>query len=494
MLMKSARRISVIGACAAVALALGGAGTALAQATEQANGGPGVLPGVKTGQSSNLHLVGHIPLGGYFRVLDDEIEQDPSRPWAYVSMGRERAGFSVIDLRNLNHIKLLYSWHIENPELHKPVVGGMDGKYFKYKNRYYYVQSLQFAQGTPDADLGAVVADVTGLPDTNTIKIVARIRAPETPGGFHNIFIYRHSDGRILLFATVTQRWANVYDLGKLLSGAQDFGLIGKVPIPASAATNRTEQLLPGSDSMLAARAKAPGGYHDFYVGYDPATHQDKFYGAGRGGYYIFDISHIGSEEPKLITSIVGSAGIASGHTFTPTPDGKFAVTETEYEFAPLRIFDLQPGLEGKVQAITFPVGAWTADWHDLAHNHEIRWPYVFVSAYEDGLQVFNMNDPTNPVTIGWYYTCMCPHQHGYVGPPAWQGNSIFQGAFGVDIRNYDGLIILSDANTGVWFFHLDGFDGWNGHDWGMPNISSAQDFDHGPDGAPPPSNLAAAK
>ena len=28
-------------------------------------------------------------------------------------------------------------------------------------------------------------------------------------------------------------------------------------------------------------------GYHDFFVGYDPATHQDKFYGAGRGGYFM---------------------------------------------------------------------------------------------------------------------------------------------------------------------------------------------------------------
>jgi hypothetical protein len=33
----------------------------------------------------------------------------------------------------------------------------------------------------------------------------------------------------------------------------------------------------------------------------------------------------------------------------------------------------------------------------------------------------------------------------------------------------------------------MEGFDGWNGHDWGMPNISSAQDWDKGPEGAPQP-------
>jgi hypothetical protein len=27
----------------------------------------------------------------------------------------------------------------------------------------------------------------------------------------------------------------------------------------------------------------------------------------------------------------------------------------------------------------------------------------------------------------------------------------------------------------------MDGFNGWNGKDYGMPNISSVQDYDHGP-------------
>jgi hypothetical protein len=483
MLKQKGMLIPALVACTGLALA---PGRTIAQATEQPQGGPGQLPGVKTGQSSNVHLVGHIALGGYFRVTNDEIEQDPGRPWAYIAQGRERTGFSIIDLRVENHPKVLYNWRIENVDLHRPMIGGQDGKYFKLHGRYYYLLAVQFQPGTLDEDLGAVIVDVTGLPDTSTIKVVARVTAPE-PGGFHNTFVYRHSDGRTLLFTTVQHKWANVYDLSKLLAGAPNFGKIAQVPIPAyvtpvpdlpAQAAGDTTKVTTSGITLF------PRSYHDFYVGYDPATHQDKFYGAGQGGYYVFDISNIGKDEPKLLTSIVGASGVVSGHTFTPTPDGKFAVTETEYQYAPLRIFDLQPGLEGKVQAITNPVGAWTPDWHDLAHNHEVRWPYVFVSAYEDGLQIFNMVDPANLVTIGWYYTCMCQHQRGFVGPPAWAGPTIFQGAFGVDVRNYDGLIILSDSNTGVWLFRLDGFDGWNGHDWGMPNISSVQDYDHGPDGA----------
>ena len=163
---------------------------------------PGVIPGVKMGGSGNIRLLGHVPLGGYFRVMDDELEQDPNRPYAYVSQARDRPGFTVIDLHDLNNIQVLYNWRIENPELHKGL-GGMDGKYFKSHGRYYYVQSLQFDHGTPDATLGAVIADVTGLPDTSKVKVVARIRDDSAPGGFHNLFAYKHSDGRNLLITTI---------------------------------------------------------------------------------------------------------------------------------------------------------------------------------------------------------------------------------------------------------------------------------------------------
>src|SRR5260370_732398 len=424
---------SVATGVALAPLAAGG-GPASAQRDVAPLAAPGVVTGVKQGGSPNVHVLCHVPLGGFFRVMDNEIEQD--RPYAYVCQARDRPGFTIIALRDPEHCKVLYHWRIENAELHQGL-GGMDGKYFKFKGRYYYVQSLQFLGASRDADLGAVVADVTGFPDTWKVKIVARIRYPAA-GGFHNMFAYKHSDGRVLLFTTVNEPHGNIYDMEKVLAGDKN-ARIGKVPVPEG-----------GNPAF------GQYGYHDFFVGYDPATKQDKFYGAGWGGYFIYDVTH--PETPKLITSISGVAGVQFGHTFTPTPDGKFAVAETEYQYAPLRIFDLRPGLEGKVQAITEPIGAWTADWHDLSHNHEVRWPFVFVSAYEDG----------------------------FGGLPQWEGHSVMQGAFGVKIRNSDGLLIISDSNTGFWAFRMDGFNGWNGNDWGMPNISAAQDWDHGPPGAGP--------
>ena len=99
----------------------------------------------------------------------------------------------------------------------------------------------------------------------------------------------------------------------------------------------------------------------------------------------------------------------------------------------------------------------------------------MFVAALDDGMQVFNMMDPTNPYTVGFYDTWDGPD--GTLANPA----TTFQGAWGVDVRNNDGIIVVSSFITGLWIMKMDGFEGWNGEDWGMPNISSVQDWDNGP-------------
>jgi hypothetical protein len=448
MRFRSAAVLAVVGA---IALPLTAAAQHVPPSREQAS-----QP--KIGGSRNIEVLSHIPLGGFFKVADIEIEQEMERPYVYVSQMLVH-GFTIIDVKEPDKAKVLYRFRIEDAELHQGT-GGMDGKYFKVNGRYYYVQSFQFGQGGPNSDLGAIVFDVTGLPDPSTVREVARIREPAAPGGFHNLFAYKHSSGRALLVTTVSANRGNLYDLERIVSGRPESEWkIGEVPVP---------------ESNL-----GPGGYHDFYIGYDPADRKDKLYGAGVGGYHVFDITT--PETPQLMFSITGAAGVNYGHTFTPTPDHAFAVTETEYQYAPLRLFDLREGQAGRARNINRPVGAWTADWRALSHNHEVRWPYVFVSAYEDGLQIFNMVDASNPVTVGWYYTFHGAHMTGWGGTQNPRGTSVMNGAFGVDVRNADGLVVISDTESGFWSFRMEGFQGWNGEDWGMPNISSVQDWDNGP-------------
>jgi hypothetical protein len=389
-----------------------------------------------------------------------------SRPYVYVPRWRDKSGFVIIDVTDPAKAHVMYTWQIENAELHK-IGRGETGKYFKLNRRYYYVKSTVFGAGGPNSNLGAVVFDVTGLPDTTKIKEAGRIRGADILDGFISVFPYHHSDGRVLLFgaqrtspASVAPH-AKIYDLQRFLAGEPGYGLIGQVPIP---------------DLPLKTNNSA---YHDIYVAYDPATRQDKFYGGGSGGFFIYDVTH--PESPRLLTSITNISGVQRGHTIIASPDGKYAVTQMEYQFSPLMIFDLRPGLEGKVATLSQPVGSWIADWRDLSHNHEVRWPYVFAAAYEDGLQVIDLHDPANPKTLGWYYTCQCEHQTGFSGEDRLHGTSVFSGAMELDVRNADGLIVLSDLNTGFWAFRMDGFTGWNGQEFGMPNISSVQDWDRVP-------------
>ncbi|WP_419942995.1 LVIVD repeat-containing protein [Candidatus Palauibacter sp.] len=417
-----------------------------------------VIDGVVERGSRNMEVLGHVPLGPRLSIADMDMEQEMHRPYAYVARMQYGPvgpkGLDIVSIADPEKPEVLYEWRIEDQDLHQRT-GGMDVKHFKWGDRYYVVQSLQFGQGGPDSDMGAVVLDVTGLPDASTVREVARIKEPDLPGGFHNIFVYKHSNMNVYLVATVSGPYAAVYDLGALVEG-RGAEMVAQIPLPDQGMPNQRR------------------GYHDFYLGYHPDTGTDRFYGGGFGGYYIYDVTDL--ESPELLTQIVQVSGIRSGHTFTPTPDGNFAIAETEYQYAPLRIFDLRPGLNGEVPAIRSPIAAWTANWKNLVHNHEVRWPLVFVSGYLDGLVVFNMMDPTNPMTVAHYDT--------YLGPPNADRTPVFNGTFGVDIRNEDGLIVVSDMTTGFWTFRMEGFQGWNGEDWGMPNISSAQDWDNGPAGA----------
>ncbi|MFT4604134.1 MAG: hypothetical protein ACI9W4_000862 [Rhodothermales bacterium] len=413
---------------------------------------------VKRG-SDNIEVIGHIPLGKRLTVTDIEMEQELERPFVYVSRASlvdgGPKGVDMIDISDPANPKVLLRWRLEDQDLHTNR-GGMDVKYFKWEGRYYIVQSFEFGQGGPNADLGAVIFDVTALPDASGVKEVARLRHPEAPGGFHNIFIYKHSSGRALLLTTTRGGPAHVYDLGRAVSGDLDGALVATVPIPASAAAG-------GRNTS----------YHDLYAGFHPDSGQDRFYGGGTGGYYVYDISDL--QHPEMLVSLMGVRGVDWGHTFTPSPDGRYAVAEVEYRYAPLRIFDLKPALDGEVTNISNPISAWTQNWKNLVHNHEVRWPFVFTAGYMDGFAVFSLMDPENPVTLGNYDTYTGPESHDFI--------PYINGAFGVDVRNADGLIVVSDMTTGLWTFKMDGFNGWNGNDWGQPDISSVQKWDDPPPG-----------
>src|ERR1051326_6672647 len=164
-----------------------------------------------TGNSPNVHLLSHLPLDGLsYSTTDVEVEQELSRPYAYVAKRYNPSGIVIISLKDPRAARIIYDWRIDHPELHQGA-GALNPIYLKSHGRYFLTNAFQFGQGGPDADLAAIVWDVTGLPDTSRVKEVARIGG--IPGGFHESFAYKHSNGTAMLFGTTGRGPAYVYDI-----------------------------------------------------------------------------------------------------------------------------------------------------------------------------------------------------------------------------------------------------------------------------------------
>src|SRR3954462_7752451 len=89
--------------------------------------------------SSNVRIVGHLPLmsTSAYNSSDIEMEQELSRPYVYVDRTKIPAGFDIISIKDPSKPKVIYSWHIETPELHKGN-GSLAPTYLKSKGRYYF--------------------------------------------------------------------------------------------------------------------------------------------------------------------------------------------------------------------------------------------------------------------------------------------------------------------------------------------------------------------
>ncbi|NIP77713.1 MAG: hypothetical protein GWM90_00310, partial [Gemmatimonadetes bacterium] len=81
--------------------------------------------------------------------------------------------------------------------------------------------------------------------------------------------------------------FANVYDLGNLVEEGPENARVARIPVPNS----------PELEARRRMGAGGIRGYHDFYVAYHPDSGQDRFYGGGAGGYYVYDITDLDSPE-----------------------------------------------------------------------------------------------------------------------------------------------------------------------------------------------------
>ena len=179
---------------------------------------------------------------------------------------------------------------------------------------------------------------------------------------------------------------------------------------------------------------------HDSYVRGDTL-----YASSGGNGYCIYDMRDYTA--PKFLAA-ENTGGY--NHNSWLTTDGRYAYyTEEVPKGLPIRIVDLQKLGSGEIKAVgsfldnllnpTAPIK------EAIAHNLYIRDNLLFVSQYEDGLLVYDISKPLQPVLRGFYDT----------HPQNIQYNTYY-GNWG----NYpwlpSGLIIVSDMQNGLSILKLD--------------------------------------
>ena len=175
------------------------------------------------------------------------------------------------------------------------------------------------------------------------------------------------------------------------------------------------------------------GYVHDVYVHNDTA-----FLNAGANGLHIVDFSDINN--PQTLGSLTQYPQKGYNHSGWISEDGNsyfFADENHGYKMKSIDISDY-----GNIGVIDTFFSA--VDQMSMPHNLIVKGNYLYVSHYHDGLQIFNITDPSNVIIAGHYDTYL-PNDH-----------ISYRGAWGVYPFLPSGLVLVSDMQTGLYVFTVE--------------------------------------
>ncbi len=171
---------------------------------------------------------------------------------------------------------------------------------------------------------------------------------------------------------------------------------------------------------------------HDMYVNDGRAILNQEF-----SGMAMYDFSNVPS---IFLGSITNYPGVGYNHSGYPTPDGTIYAMADETHGSPIKILDISDPSDIQVLS-TVSSGV---DELSIAHNQIVHENKLYSAYYYDGIYVWSIEDPENPVLLGYYDTSILPHDDTY------------EGAWGVYPFLPSGNILVSDMQTGLWVFTLD--------------------------------------
>lgn len=173
------------------------------------------------------------------------------------------------------------------------------------------------------------------------------------------------------------------------------------------------------------------GYVHDVYARRDTV-----FLHAAGEGMLVMDFSD--SANPTLLGDLPEYPEQGYNHSGWLSEDGKTYVFADETPGTSLKVVNTTSIQEMEVLSLLKSNGPE----HTMAHNLVVKDNFVYVSYYFDGLQVFDISDPSNPSLFAWYDT--------YDG-----ASEDYRGAWGVYAGLASGRILICDRHTGLYVFNL---------------------------------------
>ncbi|MEO6830958.1 MAG: choice-of-anchor B family protein [Chitinophagaceae bacterium] len=171
---------------------------------------------------------------------------------------------------------------------------------------------------------------------------------------------------------------------------------------------------------------------HDMYARNDTVWCSD-----GNGGYLVLDMS----DPPNYI--------ILGGLSFYPYQGynhsswigyDNIGVMADETFGMPVKVIDCRNMKNIKVLSTFSPRGL---DSTSIPHNPFLLGQYAFVSYYQDGLQIYDLSNPSNPQQVGFYDTY--PQE----------SKKQFAGAWGCYPYLPSQKVLVSDMQTGLYIFDV---------------------------------------
>jgi choice-of-anchor B domain-containing protein len=148
----------------------------------------------------------------------------------------------------------------------------------------------------------------------------------------------------------------------------------------------------------------------------------------------IYDVSD--PTDPVLLRRHnIGAAGYV--HQVWVSEDNNYMMTTEETPGRTVKVWDI--GDLNDIRLISEYLGE-----SQLAHNAYIRGDYVYISHYESGLKVLDFSNPSEVTEFGFYDTYLQADSPDY------------NGAWGVYPFAQNGLIFVSDIQSGLYVLRLD--------------------------------------